>query len=110
MALFKYINKNLYDMFFKPELKCKNQYDYLTMVYGWHSEKIDNFKRSKCDFNKISYQWMKNSMPAYFFDFKLAADGELINKEDVFILTRQEDSDLYRSGMNCRQPVRAENT
>ena len=69
MALFKYINKNLYDMFFKPELKCKNQYDYLTMVYGWHSEKIDNFKRSKCDFNKISYQWMKNSMPAYFFDF-----------------------------------------
>ena len=26
-----------------------------------------------------------------------------------FILLRQEDSDLYRSGMNCRQPVRAEN-
>ena len=26
-----------------------------------------------------------------------------------FILNRQEDSDLYRSGMNCRQPVRAEN-
>ena len=24
-----------------------------------------------------------------------------------FILNRQEDSDLYRSGMNCRQPVRA---
>ena len=22
-----------------------------------------------------------------------------------FILLRQEDSDLYRSGMNCRQPV-----
>ena len=27
----------------------------------------------------------------------------------LFILLRQEDSDLYRSGMNCRQPVRAEN-
>ena len=27
----------------------------------------------------------------------------------IFILMRQEDSDLYRSGMNCRQPVRAEN-
>ena len=26
----------------------------------------------------------------------------------VFILMRQEDSDLYRSGMNCRQPVRAD--
>ena len=25
----------------------------------------------------------------------------------VFILMRQEDSVLYRSGMNCRQPVRA---
>jgi len=34
------------------------------------------------------------------------------DKNDVysyqqFILMRQEDSDLYRSGMNCRQPVRA---
>lgn len=26
-----------------------------------------------------------------------------------FILPRQEDSDLCRSGMNCRQPLRAEN-
>ena len=26
----------------------------------------------------------------------------------VFILMRQEDSDLYRSGMNCRQLVRAD--
>ena len=25
-----------------------------------------------------------------------------------FILMRQEDSNLYRSGMNCRQPVRAD--
>ena len=24
---------------------------------------------------------------------------------NFFILPRQEDSDLYRSGMNCRQPV-----
>ena len=29
--------------------------------------------------------------------------------ENIFILKRQEDSDLYRSEMNCRQPVRAEN-
>ena len=27
----------------------------------------------------------------------------------IFILPRQEDSDLYRSGMNCRQSVRTEN-
>ena len=34
-----------------------------------------------------------------------------VQKSDplVLILKRQEDPDLYRSGMNCRQPVRAEN-
>ena len=27
---------------------------------------------------------------------------------DEFILMRQEDSDFYKSEMNCRQPARAE--
>ena len=27
----------------------------------------------------------------------------------IFIFVRQEASDLYRSGMNCHQPIRAEN-
>ena len=35
-------------------------------------------------------------------------DG-ITDRNELFILNRQEDSDLYRSGMNCRQPVRAEN-
>lgn len=42
----------------------------------------------------------------------LAAVAVYIGKTrliDNFILSRQEDSDLYRSGINCRQPVRAEN-
>ena len=31
-----------------------------------------------------------------------------LKEKCFFILMRQEDSDLYRSGMNCRQPVRAD--
>ena len=35
-------------------------------------------------------------------------EHECFSACDVFILMRQEDSDFYKSEMNCRQPVRAD--
>ena len=33
---------------------------------------------------------------------------KIVLKDGGFILMRQEDSDFYKSEMNCRQPVRAD--
>lgn len=85
MEIFYAINKNLYDIYFKAEFSCKNQYEYLTMVYCWYDDKMISFKSSKYDFNKISYQWMKNSMPSYLFNFKFDLNNEFINPESAFM-------------------------
>ena len=56
------------------------------------------------DYEKIIL--IANSIGAFI---SMNADIEDMVDTAYFIPIRQEDSDLYRSGMNCRKPERAEN-
>ncbi len=70
MSLFRNINQNFFEMYFRQELALGNQYDYYIAMYGWTEEIETNLRIKKVevsDYHRTAYQWMTKHITVPMF-------------------------------------------